>query len=496
MDHRGWQIWKPYGDVAGVAACFNGAYRHHPDWYYDFLYEEEAERGYEAVEDLFSPGILEWRLDSDHTDAYLLLRSWNASESESDGVNAPDTTEKFAALVETEQTRRTNCSTLELAARSYLVERGPGLSIIAGYPWFMDWGRDTFIALRGLCLATGLFDEAQRVLLTWADSLDRGMMPNRFTDGPDEPQYNSVDASLWFVVASYELLVDTEKRGVGVIAEASDRLREAIESILQNYSAGTRYSIHEADDGLLCTGEPGFALTWMDAIADGTPLTPRIGKPVEIQCLWLNALRIGGLLISSTWTQKYRNAKSSFDHRFWDPSLRCLYDVIDVDHNNGWTDSHVRPNQVFAVGGLPFQLTHGEAANAIVETIEQTLLTPMGIRSLSPDDPEYRGRYEGPQPDRDRAYHQGTSWPWLMGPFVEAWLRVRNFSTEAREEARRRFLAPLDHYIQDTGAGHLCEIADGDYPHTPRGCPFQAWSLGEFIRIKAMCDHGTGYVQS
>ena len=375
------------------------------------------------------------------------------------------------------------------------MNRGAGSTIIAGYPWFTDWGRDTFIALRGLCLATRLFDEAQRILLTWAGSLDRGMVPNRFPDGTGEPQYNSVDASLWFVIACHEYLELTKKQGVEITADVADRLKHAIESILQNYSAGTRYSIHEGDDGLLCAGEPGVALTWMDAIVDGTPVTPRIGKPVEIQCLWLNALRIGGLLISSTWTEKYRKAKSSFDRLFWDPGLGCLYDVIDADHISGRTDSRVRPNQVFAVGGLPFQLAHGEAANALVETLERTLLTPMGLRSLSPDDPEYRGRYEGPQADRDRAYHQGTCWPWLMGPFVEAWLRVRNFSADARKEARSRFLAPLDQYVQGIGAGHLCEIADGDYPHTPRGCPFQAWSLGEFIRSKAMCDHGMGPVR-
>jgi glycogen debranching enzyme len=223
----------------------------------------------------------------------------------------------------------------------------------------------------------------------------------------------------------------------------------------------------------------------MDAKVGDWVVTPRIGKPVEIQALWLNALKPAGKS-SQRWKSLFERGRDSFAARFWNEEGGCLYDVVDVDHRSGALDAAVRPNQIFAVGGLPETLLDKQRARRVVDTVESHLLTPLGLRSLAPGDPQYAGRYEGGVRERDGAYHQGTVWPWLMGPFVEAWLRARGSTLAARREARRRFLEPLLAHLAEAGLGHVSEIADGDPPHTPRGCPFQAWSLGELLRIQSL----------
>jgi glycogen debranching enzyme len=243
---------------------------------------------------------------------------------------------------------------------------------------------------------------------------------------------------------------------------------------------GTRYGIHVAQDGLLAAGEPGVQLTWMDAKVGDWVVTPRIGKPVEIQALWLNALRIAGELTTG-YQPIYERGVAAFAARFWNAAESCLFDVVDADHVTGRDDGTVRPNQLLAVGGLPFPLVTGARARQLVDTVERWLWTPVGMRTLPPDAPGYRPRYEGDMRSRDGAYHQGTVWPWLLGPFVEAWVRVRGGTPEVVDEARRRFLAPLFAHLREAGLGHVSEIADADAPHTPRGCPFQAWSVGEAL---------------
>ena len=459
-------VWRPYSGLPAIVARSNGTYTHQPEWYRNFLYSAELARGLDHVEDLASPGIFRWDLTRGEA-------VWTLA------AEGHEPTEDLATLRVAEQRRRRRFPTrLHRVADTYLVRRGSGKTIVAGYPWFTDWGRDTFIALRGLCLATGRLEDARAILLEWAGAVSEGMLPNRFPDHGEQPEFNAVDAALWYVVAAHEFLQVAER-----VAERDRRaLEAAIEAILSGYARGTRYGIRADDDGLLAAGEPGIQLTWMDAKVGDWVVTPRIGKPVEVQALWLNALRIGSGF-SERWVEVYARGRAVFEARFWNEAGGFLHDVIDVDHRSGTVDPTFRPNQIFAVGGLPFALLEGERARRMVDAVEARLLTPLGLRSLAPDEPGYTPRYEGGVRERDGAYHQGTVWPWLMGAFVEAWLRVRGETAQARGEARARFLEPLLAHLDDAGVGHLPEIADGDPPHTARGCPFQAWSVGEALRL-------------
>jgi predicted glycogen debranching enzyme len=472
-------IWTPYPGVPGVEALTNGSYAPDPQWYRGFQYDEERARGLDFVEDLAAPGVLHW--DLAEGDAVLVLAAAGAPGLPGN----PDTVAAamYTRLRRAERTRRARfASRLLRAGDSYLVRRGEGKTIVAGYPWFTDWGRDTFIALRGLCLATDRLGDARSILLEWAGLVSEGMLPNRFVDQGDAPEYNTVDASLWYVVAVHDYVRALEAEGRKVPARDLKRLTEAVQALMSGHVRGTRYGIHVAQDGLLAAGEPGVQLTWMDAKVGDWVVTPRIGKPVEIQALWLNALRVAGELTTG-YQPIYERGMAAFAGRFWNAAESCLFDVVDADHVAGRDDGTVRPNQLLAVGGLPFPLVTGARARQIVDTIERRLWTPIGIRTLSPDAPGYRPRYEGDVRSRDGAYHQGTVWPWLLGPFVEAWVRVRGGTPEVVDEARRRFLAPLLAHLTEAGIGHISEIADADPPHTPRGCPFQAWSVGEALRL-------------
>jgi predicted glycogen debranching enzyme len=472
-------VWRPYSGVPGVVAFASGLYTHSPEWYRRFFYEEERARGLDCVEDLAAPGIFRW--DLGQGEAFFLLA---AEGHEQHLLPAGVTAEAcFRALRLDEQRRRDRLpSRLDRSAEAYLVRRGDGKSIVAGYPWFTDWGRDTFIALRGLCLARGRLDDARAILLEWAGAVSEGMLPNRFPDRGEEPEFNSVDASLWFVVAVYDFLEAMRGAGHEVDSRDEQALTDAVESILAGCARGTRYGIRLDDDGLLAAGQPGLALTWMDALVRGVPVTPRSGKPVEVQALWLNALYLAGRA-SARWREIFVRGLETFRRRFWNGEGEYLFDVVDVEHRPGTADFTFRPNQIFAVGGLPLALLEGEQARRVVEQVEARLLTPLGLRTLAPGEPGYVPRYQGGATERDGAYHQGTAWPWLLGPFVEAWVRVRGNTAQARREARARFLAPLLGQLDAAGLGHLPEIADAEPPHTPRGCPFQAWSLAEALRL-------------
>lgn len=465
------QVWRAYDGVPPVWSRANGGYEHAPHWYRRFRYDAERARGLDASEDLASPG--EYVFDLTAGEAQWTLAALGHERGLGD----------VPALRDAERARRAAFgSPLRRAADAYVVRRGRGRTLVAGYPWFTDWGRDTFIALRGLCLATGRSDVAREIVLEWAGAVSDGMLPNRFADAGETAEYNAVDASLWYVVAGHEWLAAAD----GVASSADQRRFDAaVDAILEGYAKGTRYGIRADADGLLAAGAPGAQLTWMDAKIGDRVVTPRHGKPVEVQALWINALRLAGAR-RAEWRALAERASAHFAERFWNPATGTLFDVADARGVAGAMDASLRPNQIFAVGGLPFALLDGKRARSVVDAVETQLWTPLGLRSLAPDDPAYRGRYAGGVAERDGAYHQGTVWPWLAGPFVEAWLRVRGGSRRAKDVARERFLAPLLAHVGTAGLGHVSEVADGDAPHAPGGCPFQAWSLGELLRISAL----------
>ncbi|TDN62957.1 amylo-alpha-1,6-glucosidase [Paraburkholderia sp. BL10I2N1] len=463
--------WQPYGDLPSIHVSTNGTYTHAPDWYRNFCYVHERERGLDFTEDLATPGVFSF--DLANGEALMILSAGTTS--------AKRAGERAGELIDSEQRRRAAFgSRLQRSADAYVVSRNAGRTIVAGYPWFTDWGRDTFIAMRGLLIASERLADAESILLEWTGTLSEGMLPNRFPDYGSAPEYNSVDASLWFAVAVHDYLA------TGHASSATrTRLQQTVDAILRGYARGTRFGIVADADGLLRAGVPGVQLTWMDAKTGDWVVTPRIGKPVEVQALWINALRIAAQW-DTQWRDIEHQATRSFRTRFIDPSTGALFDVVDVDHVAGTVDRSLRPNQIFAVGGLPFALLEGAPARAVVDQIQAHLLTPPGLRTLAPSDPAYRGRYSGGPLERDGAYHQGTVWPWLLGPFVEAWLRVHGMNSVSRAEAHAGFLAPLHAHLDHAGLDHLSEVADGDAPHTPGGTPFQAWSLGELMRLEKL----------
>ena len=479
--------WQPYRDVPGVTAIHNGIYRHEPHWYLNFLYPAEQARGLDCEEDLATPGTLSWQLEA--AEATLILTTTAAA---ADNPLQPGASAGLAQMRQRAQQRRARFpDRLHASADAYIVRKskagGPaGKTVVAGYPWFTDWGRDTFIALRGLCIATGRLAEARDILRAWAPTVSAGMVPNRFPDHGQQPEYNSVDASLWYVMAVQEYLSALGAEA-GTHAAREDRsvLQTAVSQILEGYSKGTRFGIRVDSDGLLAAGEPGVQLTWMDAKVGDWVVTPRTGKPVEIQALWLNALAFG-IKSDARWQSLLESGLRSFRERFWNPQRSCLFDVVDVNHEPGVNDPALRPNQIFAVGGLPLAILEGERARQVVASVQRHLWTPAGLRSLAPEEPRYVGHYEGGVRQRDGSYHQGTVWPWLMGAFVEAWLHQHGDDDTARQQARQNFLEPMLAGLYAAGQGHLSEIADGDAPHTPRGCPFQAWSVAEALRLDRM----------
>jgi len=469
--------FQSYEGVPSVVAYSNGLYTHDPTWYRNFLYSEELARGLDAIEDLASPGVFQFSLSQ--KPAVLLLAAEGRAVTDIESIEA-----RHSQVRMIEQARRQYFSSpLERAADAYLVKRGRGKTLIAGYPWFGDWGRDTFIALRGLCIATGHLEEARDILLQWADTVSQGMLPNRFPDQGEQPEFNSVDASLWYIIAVNDYLLAANKQPTLTNDCHTTKLRAAIEAILAGYNEGTRFGIRADRDGLLSAGEPGQQLTWMDARVDGREITPRIGKPVEIQALWLNALAIGAKF-SGRWETLFERGSVAFETKFWNEHAGYLADVIDCDHQAGTVDLTFRPNQIFAVGGLPLMLLSKERARRVLEAVEMLLLTPMGLRSLARGERGYAPKYQGDSRAQDSVYHRGTVWPWLIGPFVEAWVRVHGGNAAARKKARAQFLPPLYEHLNHAGLGHMSEICDAEPPHTPRGCPFQAWSLGELLRLE------------
>ena len=432
------------------------------DWYHNFQYAREQERGLDFEEDLFQPFVLRHALEPGRP-ATLLVSLEPRDSAEYDALQA----------AELERRGAFGKDRLTWAASQFLVARGNSTSVIAGYHWFTDWGRDTMISLPGLTLES---ESARDILLTFASHLSQGMLPNRFPDAGELPEYNTVDAALWFC----EAVRSFAERG-GVDETVRTQLYPALCDILDWHIRGTRYGIGVDADGLLECGAPGVQLTWMDAKVGDWVVTPRAGKPVEVQALWFNAVSIIEELARRFDDAARAEAcgvlrdkiRASFLAWFWNAERNCLYDVAGRDTSDG----SLRPNQVFAIS-LPHPLVEGAAAAAILAAVERELLTPYGLRTLAPGEAGYRGRYEGDVVSRDSAYHQGTVWPWLIGAYIDAYLRVH----QGGEEHCRTLLAPLMASLDEAGVGQISEIYDGDPPHTPRGCIAQAWSVAEVLR--------------
>jgi predicted glycogen debranching enzyme len=472
--------WDPYKGVPSFYSLSNGEFFADSIWYRHFLYQEEQERGLDAREDLASPGVFKWDL-SQRKAVWLL------------SVNPTWDLEALPEKIFDEIVQRENRSRQKFASRllksadQYIISLKDRRTIIAGYPWFTDWGRDTFISLRGLSISNNRLEQANEIILEWSKHISEGMVPNFFPESEAKAEYNSVDSSLWLIIAIYDLLQKAKKQNIAYYENIKQALFQIIEEILSAYSRGTRFSIGLDDDGLLKCGESGVQLTWMDAKVGDQVITPRTGKPIEVEALWLNALRISEMY-TEKWRPYFVQGSETFRNRFWNEERGYLFDVIDCHHIANANDPTLRPNQIFAIGGLPFSFYEGERVKKILDLIEQELLTPFGLRTLGRTEPGYCSNYTGNQEQRDRAYHQGTVWPWLMGPFVEAWLKARNMTEGAKKEARERFIDPLRSSLDLYGLGHLPEITDAELPFTPRGCPFQAWSLAELIRISEIAN--------
>jgi predicted glycogen debranching enzyme len=447
------------------------------DWYRNFEFERERERGLDFLEDLFQPCALVANLRG--RTRLTVIASTERRNVDSAREFREAELKRRKKLVDVLPSERSFVQLLGRAADQFIVERGEQSTVIAGYPWFSDWGRDTMIALPGLTLSSGRPALAKSILRAFAGSVDRGMLPNRFPDEGQAPEYNTVDATLWFFEAIRAYLAHT-----GDAEFVRTELYEVLEGIISWHQRGTRYGIRMDEDGLLLAGEAGVQLTWMDAKIGDWVVTPRRGKPVEIQALWFNALRIMEALAErfgqSSASAHYREladrAQASFVKTFWNPSEECLYDVVNVEEH----DKSIRPNQIFAVSLFHTMLPPDKAAS-VVATVQQHLLTPFGLRTLAPSDPQYKGRYEGDARSRDAAYHQGTVWPWLMGPFLKAYIAVHEGSPKAREQAAN-WLTELNLYIANEGVGQLPEVFDGDPPQRAGGCIAQAWTVGELLR--------------
>lgn len=502
-------------DLAAGAARF----AEDPQWWYDFFYAQDADRGQDCVEDLFSPGAFEIDLAPGVNEAHADLVAWlddpecghggrprHSIDEELDEQRRRGAALAAAAAAGCEPGDAGALGVLARAADAFVVARTDaagarsGVSTIAGYPWFSDWGRDAFVSLPGLMLATGRHEEALRQLTAFARARRRGIIPNVFDDRTGEPEYNTVDASLWFVHAACAWLAATGDRA------AFDReLRDACADVVKWYRQGTDHNIAmDPIDRLIAAGTSATQLTWMDARRDGVTFTPRSGKPVEINALWYNALRALAAAVAPDDPAQAANlndladaVRKSFVAAFWNERDGALFDCLTPDDGGKWApDASIRPNQVFAAS-LPHCMLDAQRRRAVIDTVKARLLTPMGVRTLDPADPRYRGRYRGTLFERDAAYHQGTAWPWLLGPLAEAVLRDGGFSPAARREARQ-ILQPVLESLDPRNArpregtcpGQIAEVYDGDdapgAPQRAGGCPAQAWSVAETLRVLAM----------
>jgi predicted glycogen debranching enzyme len=476
---------SPYDGVPAITmalvAVGSPAFEESPNWYYRVEYPEEQKRGLDFHEDLFTYGLFRGTLKPGNTAAFVATIEAQLPAAPLDVVKRErqrrrDVVKAAGTIPPSQPTLRA----LVTAADAFVVQRENGVSMIAGYHWFTDWTRDSMISLPGLLLATGRLGDARELLRVFASHVSDGLLPNRFPDsGPAE--YSAVDASLWFFVAAKKYL--DYSRDADFIRE---ELRPVLRRILGAYENGTRFGIHADRDALIAAGQDGYALTWMDARVGDWVATPRRGKPVEVNALWYNAVRFleDVAVLAGDERERARlnglaeRIQTSFTEAFWNEQTSCLFDVIEPD---GRPDPSIRPNQLFALS-LPYSLVSGARAESILDVVERELLTPMGLRTLSPRDPAYIGSYCGDQRTRDASYHQGTVWPWLLGPMVSATLAVRGRSPVMLARVKS-WLANLDSHLATAGIGFISEICEADPPHAPCGCIAQAWSVAETLRV-------------
>jgi len=495
-----------------LLSCPSMSFSKDEQWWFNFVYRKDKERGQDFTEDLWSPGFYKCRLDS--AGRFVLwaslrgpsvnrkdrpARALRRGETKKPSSNW-DIERVCGELREYQDTLRNKAGSINRDAQQAMRDMRYGIlclaadqfvgrrqrdhehrtTILAGFPWFGDWGRDAFISLPGLLLATGRFEQAKSVLTTFARAADEGMIPNRFDDYGDTAYFNSIDASVWFIHAAFQYLSAT-----GDSKTFTQELLPIIRWIADSFHKGTRFGIHADSDGLISGGSEETQLTWMDAKCDGIAFTARHGKAVEINALWYNSLCCLARFYEGRDVEAGQLFKSmsdkvaeSFCDLFWNEAVGYLNDCILPD---GSVDTSLRPNQIFAVS-LPFSPLPDRQQKCVVEVVEKNLLTPYGLRTLNVEDSRYHGEYTGPQAQRDEAYHQGTVWPFLIGPFVEAYLKVNDFSRKSKRKAAEFIQPLLLHLTEDGCLGQVGEIFDGDAPHRPRGCIAQAWSIAELIR--------------
>jgi predicted glycogen debranching enzyme len=470
-----------YYDVDINIYCSDGKAKSLDDgWFYNMEYAMERERGLASTEDHYIPGYYDIEIKPSEERVITVIASVEKNAILKDGIELVNKEEnRLKKLVSKAGYKDELAKRLVLAADNFIVYRQStdAKTIIAGYPWFTDWGRDTMIALPGLTLATGRFEDAKDILYTFSKYVKEGLLPNMFPDAGNEPPYNSVDAPLWYFEAVNKYIAYT-----GDYEFIREKLFEGLTQIIRAYTNGTRYNIGMDKDYLISAGDEHTQLTWMDAKVGDWVFTPRHGKAVEINALWYNALRVM-LMLSKHFKEDEKpyeelseKVKKSFAEAFWNEDEQCLFDCITKDYK----DSKIRPNQIMAAS-LSYPVIEGSMARKMVNTVFKELYTAYGLRSLSEKSEEYVGIYIGNQFKRDGAYHQGTVWAWPLGHFITAYLRVNNYSDEAKNEAMR-FVQPINDHLRDACVGNISEIFDGNEPLIPRGCFAQAWSVAEILR--------------
>jgi predicted glycogen debranching enzyme len=481
-----------------IVAAVNGCFEPMGNWVEKVYYREEAGRGESCFDDWYKPGHFEAAVRANSNESFAITAVVDEDEGVAKRIadEIPNTVcdievlfkkeiglrENFLARFYGEHQRITACNWLDwlvLATDSFTVKGSDAEKfVIAGYHWFEAWGRDTFISLPGLLLVTGRFEDARKVFLSFKDYFNEGLIPNLISNRGEALAYNSVDATLWYINAVLQYLKYT-----GDFRFVREQLWEMLKVAVQDHVKGTIFNIRVDSDRLL---SHGAQLTWMDATVDGQPVTPRDGKAVEIQALWYNALRTMKLLAerfdekgeAKTYLTMAEETRKSFVEKFWDSRTGHLFDVISENSS----DNSVRPNQIIAVA-LDFTMLDTARNEKVVDVVQRELLTPCGLRSLARNDSRYVGVYSGDRRSRDKAYHNGTVWPWLLGPFTTAFLNVKGHTEYEREYASKNFLMPLfAEQIFKIGLGTISEIFDGEPPHTPRGCIAQAWSVAEPLR--------------
>ena len=469
---------KPDGNLNVYISVPGASYEHTPRWFHNFKYSVEEYRGLDFTEDLFNHGVFSVELKEGDT-VGIIVSTENPIGKDAKDLMLKEEKRKIELVnnIPADETLQQ----LVQAADQFIVKRGEELkTVIAGYHWFTDWGRDTMISLPGLTLSTGRFDDAKKIIAAFAKSVSMGMLPNRFQENNEPPEYNNVDGTLWYFIAVYKYLQATDDKNFVL-----NEILPVLKDIIDWHYNGTRFNIHADKDGLLYSGETGQQLTWMDARIGTWVVTPRMGKPVEIQALWYNALKIFAELLvmnkqkkdAAQLNESAEYVKQQFNEKFWNEEKGYLYDNID---EHGTTIVELRPNQLFAIS-LPFALIDDKnKIKSILAIIKDELYTPVGLRTLPPSDMNYVHQYGGDQWHRDSSYHEGTVWSWLLGAYVDTIIKL---NAKGAKQNAKKVIEDFAYHLNEGCIGSVSEIFDADLPHHPRGCVAQAWGVAEVLRV-------------